>query len=157
MLEERGLEADPQVCLLPVAVFLKRDSPTVPQAPTSACGSNLPAVAHRAMGKGTRSDRQVLLHLCALLWYLGSNVARGLLSTHWRNQTVTLSPSAPRLCWAGSRFKCQISPCQAQLRMLSKSPLCCQGGTARELSFLCPLAYLGKSFSYNSKLGIPDL
>lgn len=36
VLEERGLEADPQVCLLPVAVFLKQDNPTVPHALTSA-------------------------------------------------------------------------------------------------------------------------
>lgn len=32
VLEEGGLEADPQVCLLPVAVFLKRDNPAEPHA-----------------------------------------------------------------------------------------------------------------------------
>lgn len=140
MLEERGLEADPQVCLLPVAVFLKRDSPQCPRLkPLGNCD---PQEGWTRVQGVTDSPA---LHLYVLLWYLGSNLARGLLTTLWRNQTVILSHSPPRLCWAVSRFKCQISPCQAELRTLSKSLLCCQGGTARELSFLCPWL-IGKAF-----------
>ena len=50
MLEERGLEADPQVCLLPVAVFLERDNPAAPHASTSAVSCDPPEERARAPG-----------------------------------------------------------------------------------------------------------
>lgn len=109
MLEERGLEADPQVCLLPVAVFLKRDSPAVPHAQTSVGHCDPQEGWTRAQGV---TDSPAL-HLYAFLRYLGSNLERGLLTALWTNRTVTLGHLPPRLCWAVSRFKCQISPCQA--------------------------------------------
>lgn len=156
VLEERGLEADPQVCLLPVAVFLKWEkSPSAPVS-SSPCSS----LQHRQRKGGEHDQasgkRGVMMNptlpLHSSLCYFGFNLAPGLLIALWRSLSLALSWSSLGFTGPSAKYLLakHILASDEQISVL------CEVGTAREFSFFCPWL-IWKAFPYDSELGISEV
>lgn len=102
----------------------------------------------------TRAQRvtdKPVLHLCALLWYLGSNLARGLLTILWRNQTMTVGHSPPGSAGQGPGLSAKFL--LAKHKNTEQIPSVLSGKNSQRIEFPLPLAYWESLFPTAQSLG----
>lgn len=95
----------------------------------------------------------LVLHLCALLWYLGSNLARGLLNTLWRNWTETLNHLPPKALLGRAQAEVPNFSLPSIAKNVEQILSVLSGRNSHKTEFPLPLAYWESLFPTAQSLG----